>query len=146
MRYRRLQVIRRSFFGQYMYIHVSTLTFKPSSLKEALMCHNELCVKGRRCLLADPEDRIVLLRIHKLQPHVPDSDLNAALSNYCAVAKVIPEESPDPYLGKVQTMIPQVYLKANDGITFPRYTTHDLRLWASGTCSVSGSASDVPEL
>ncbi|KAM7284689.1 uncharacterized protein ISCGN_001783 [Ixodes scapularis] len=60
--------------GAYQMNHVWAATFKSSEGKRRALAAGDLVVKGKRCLVIDPGNRDVRLKLHWLLFHVPDDE------------------------------------------------------------------------
>lgn len=103
--------------GQVLYNHIWMLTFRTTSQKMTSMTRKEFSVNGYRCLVMEPGQAILQLRIHWLPPQISDGELATALANYGKIEKVSREVWPDPDLGQVQSMVRQVQLQAKRDVT-----------------------------
>lgn len=74
--------------GAYQMNHVWAVTFKSSEGKRRALAAGDLVVKGKRCLVIDPGNRDVRLKLHWLLFHVPDDEVRVALSPYGKVIEV----------------------------------------------------------
>lgn len=68
--------------------HVWAVTFKSPEGKRKILAAGDPVVKGRRCLVIDPANRDVRLKLHWLLFHVPDDEVRVALAPYGKVIEV----------------------------------------------------------
>ncbi|XP_077549858.1 uncharacterized protein LOC144162974 [Haemaphysalis longicornis] len=74
--------------GAYQINHVWAITFNSAESTKRMLEVTELQVKGRRCVIIDPQDQQVRLKLHWLLHGVADEDIRAALAPYGKVAEV----------------------------------------------------------
>ncbi|KAM7297318.1 uncharacterized protein ISCGN_022471 [Ixodes scapularis] len=67
--------------GSFQYNHVLICTLDTAEGKERLAALKELTVKGRRCVIIDPNQTEVTLRVHWLPTFVTDSEVKVALAS-----------------------------------------------------------------
>lgn len=67
------------------------VTLHTKDAKRRLVAAKELEVKGLRCLVVDPSNSEVRVRVHWLPFHVPDEAVQRALAPYGKVNEVIRE-------------------------------------------------------
>ncbi|KAG0443936.1 hypothetical protein HPB47_014367 [Ixodes persulcatus] len=67
--------------GTFQYNHVLICTLDTAEAKERLAAFKELTVKGRRCVIIDPNQTEVTLRVHWLPTFVTDSEVEGALAS-----------------------------------------------------------------
>ncbi|XP_075559291.1 uncharacterized protein LOC142590749 [Dermacentor variabilis] len=78
--------------GAYQMSHVWAVTFKSmEGMKKALEC-GEMKVKGQRCLVIDPANQDVRLKLHWLFFNVADDDVRVALAPFRKVTEVSKEK------------------------------------------------------
>ncbi|XP_065305805.1 uncharacterized protein [Dermacentor albipictus] len=78
--------------GAYQMSHVWAVTFKSTEgIKKALAC-GEMKVKGQRCLVIDPANQDVRLKLHWLLFNVADDDVRVALAPFGKVTEVSKEK------------------------------------------------------
>ncbi|XP_049524049.1 uncharacterized protein LOC125945801 [Dermacentor silvarum] len=78
--------------GAYQMSHVWAVTFKSrEGMKKALAC-GEMEVKGLRCLVIDPANQDVRLKLHWLLFNAADADVRVALAPYGNVTDVTKEK------------------------------------------------------
>ncbi|XP_075740613.1 uncharacterized protein LOC142786821 [Rhipicephalus microplus] len=77
--------------GAYQINHVWTVTMNNADATKRLLDVKELKVKGRRCIIVDPQDQQVRLRLHWLLYGVNDEDVRTALAAYGKVVQVTRE-------------------------------------------------------
>ncbi|XP_077535227.1 uncharacterized protein LOC144174979 [Haemaphysalis longicornis] len=77
--------------GAYQINHVWAVTFKSAEATKKMLAAGEQEVKGRRCLVIDPQDHQVRLKLHWLLHGVEDEDVRAALANFGKVIEITKE-------------------------------------------------------
>lgn len=77
--------------GAYQINHVWAVTFKSAEATKKMLAAGEQEVKGRRCLVVDPQDQQVRLKLHWLLHGVEDEDVRTALASYGKVIEVTKE-------------------------------------------------------
>ncbi|XP_075732965.1 uncharacterized protein LOC142775452 [Rhipicephalus microplus] len=77
--------------GAYQMNHVWAVTLKCAEGAKRLLEKAEVKLKGQRCLLIDPSNQKLRLKLHWLLPTVPDDDVRAAFLNYGRVTDIIKE-------------------------------------------------------
>ncbi|XP_077519927.1 uncharacterized protein LOC144129701 [Amblyomma americanum] len=68
--------------------HVWAVTFDSAHAVKKMLAAGEIQVKERRCLIIDPANQDVRMKIHWLLPGVPDEDVRAAFVPYGKVTEV----------------------------------------------------------
>uniref|UniRef100_A0A147BIW4 Putative l1-5 drl1-5 dr n=1 Tax=Ixodes ricinus TaxID=34613 RepID=A0A147BIW4_IXORI len=71
--------------------HVWAVTFKSAEGKRKMLATPEIVVKGRRCIVIDPDHQDVRVKLHWLLFGVADDDVKAALAPYGNVLEVTRE-------------------------------------------------------
>lgn len=74
--------------GAYQMNHVWAVTFKDDTGVKRMLSCDDVRVKERRCIVIDPANQDVRLKIHWLLHNVPDDDVGAALAPYGRVIDV----------------------------------------------------------
>lgn len=74
--------------GAYQINHVWAVTLKDATATKRLLALKELQVKGRRCVIVDPQDQQVKLRLHWLLYGVADEDVRTAFAAFGKVEEV----------------------------------------------------------
>lgn len=77
--------------GAYQINHVWAVTMNTAEASKKLAVLKELQVKGRRCLVIDPKEQQVKLRLHWLLLGVEDEDVKTALASFGKVTEVTRE-------------------------------------------------------
>ncbi|KAM7306624.1 uncharacterized protein ISCGN_010327 [Ixodes scapularis] len=78
--------------GSYQMNHVWMVTLHSLAAKHKLASAKELLVKGKRCLVIDPDKTEVRLRLHWVPYHVTDDNVKTALEPYGRVEEVTREK------------------------------------------------------
>ncbi|KAM7293344.1 uncharacterized protein ISCGN_026474 [Ixodes scapularis] len=113
--------------GAYQMNHVWAVTFKTTEGSKKLLAESELVVKGRRCIVVDPGNRDVRLKLHWLLFNVGDDDVRAALAPYGKVLDVSRERWHIDGCHSVSTMTRTAVLRLKGGVT-PDDIPHQLRV------------------
>ncbi|XP_077509115.1 uncharacterized protein LOC144120525 [Amblyomma americanum] len=74
--------------GAYRMSHVLAVAFDSAHAVKKMLAAGEMQVKERRCLIIDPANQDVRMKIHWLLPGVPDEELRAAFVPYGKVTEV----------------------------------------------------------
>lgn len=78
--------------GAYQMNHVWAVTLKSPEGKRKTLAAGDLVVKERRCIVVDPGDRAVRIKLHWLLHHIPDDEVREALAPYGKVTEVAAEK------------------------------------------------------
>ncbi|XP_070392796.1 uncharacterized protein [Dermacentor albipictus] len=78
--------------GAYQVNHVWAVTLGDAAATKRLLALKEIQVKGRRCVIVDPQDQQVKLRLHWLLHGVEDEDVRTALAAFGKVVEVSREK------------------------------------------------------
>ncbi|KAG0444543.1 hypothetical protein HPB47_013677 [Ixodes persulcatus] len=68
--------------GAYQMNNVWAVTFRSPEGKRKIIAAGDLVVKGRRCVVMDPVNRDVRVKIHWLLHYAPDDEVRVALAPY----------------------------------------------------------------
>ncbi|KAH6933356.1 hypothetical protein HPB50_014386 [Hyalomma asiaticum] len=79
--------------GAYQINHVWAVTMCNEDSTKRMLEVKELKVKGRRCIIVDPQDQQVRLRLHWLLHGVADEDVSTALAAFGKVVQASPNVS-----------------------------------------------------
>ncbi|XP_049271436.1 uncharacterized protein LOC125758378 [Rhipicephalus sanguineus] len=102
--------------GAYRMSHVWAVTLKDAESTKMLVNTGELQVKGKRCIVIDPANRDIRMKVHWLLHSVPDEDLRLALAPFGKVTDVVRERwRAEGVADKVSTTR-VVTLKMNAGV------------------------------
>lgn len=77
--------------GAYQINHVWAVTFNSSEATKKFVTFKELQVKGHRCIIFDPEDQQVKLRLHWILHGVADEDIRSAFAAFGNVTEITRE-------------------------------------------------------
>ncbi|KAM7281168.1 uncharacterized protein ISCGN_006069 [Ixodes scapularis] len=69
-------------FGAYQMNHLWIITLKTTDTKQRLVDVKELCIKDKRCLVVDPENADVRMKLHWIPFHVSDESVKIALEPF----------------------------------------------------------------
>ncbi|XP_037502843.1 uncharacterized protein LOC119377443 [Rhipicephalus sanguineus] len=74
--------------GAYQMNHVWAVTLKNNEAKKKLLSASQVSVKERRCLVVDPNNQDIRLKLHWVLHHVDDEDVRTAFAPYGKVTEV----------------------------------------------------------
>lgn len=74
--------------GAYQMNHLWAVTFKDAEGPKKLLALKEVTVKNRRCIVIDPQNQEVRLKLHWVLHNVPDDEVRNALEPYGKVMEV----------------------------------------------------------
>ncbi|XP_037504680.1 uncharacterized protein LOC119379445 [Rhipicephalus sanguineus] len=74
--------------GAYQMNHLWAVTFKDDEGKKMMLAAESFDVKDHRCMVIDPRDRSVRLKLYWLLHGVPDEDVRVALSPFGKVTEI----------------------------------------------------------
>ncbi|KAM7281003.1 hypothetical protein ISCGN_006487 [Ixodes scapularis] len=114
-------------FGSYQMNHVWIVTLKTSLAKKKLLSAATFEVKGKRCVVIDPEKSEVRLKLHWLPFHLPDDVVKKNLEPYGKVEDVGREAWRVEGFEGVQSTTRVVRLTLKEGVTLEKLP-HQLRL------------------
>ncbi|XP_077516550.1 uncharacterized protein LOC144126365 [Amblyomma americanum] len=77
--------------GAYRMSHVWAVTLKDSEAVTKMLSVGEMLVKESRCLVIEPTNQDVRLKLHWLRHNVPDEDVRAAFAPYGKVTEIARE-------------------------------------------------------
>lgn len=121
--------------------HVWLLTLKSLAAKHQLLQKGELQVKGRKCLILDPNLAEIRAKVHWTPFHAPDGVLRLALEPYKKVVEVVREKWQIEGFEGVETTTRTVWLTLKEGVTL-QSLPHQLRVFSGNILVVaSGRAS-----
>lgn len=116
-----------SSLGAYQMNHVWAVTFKGAEGAKRLLESGEVKVKSHRCVLIDPTNQDMRLKLHWLLPTVPDDDVRAALLAYGRATDVIKERWRVSGVSDKGSTTRTVTLKLKPGVK-PEDIPHQLRI------------------
>lgn len=102
--------------GAYQVNHLWAVTFNDAAPTKRLLALKELQVKGRRCVVVDPQDQQVRLRIHWLLHGVSDEEVQTALSAFGKVVEVSRERWRVPGMADKCSTTRTALLKLKSGV------------------------------
>ncbi|KAG0418353.1 hypothetical protein HPB47_004925, partial [Ixodes persulcatus] len=82
--------------GAFQYNHVWVCTMDSRESKEKLVAAKELVIKGKRCLVIDPNVTEIGIRIHWLPTFVTDGEIRKAFEDYGTIVKISREMWKSP--------------------------------------------------
>lgn len=113
--------------GAYQMNHVWAVTFKSPEGKRKALAAGDLVVKGRRCLVIDPGNRDIRLKLHWMLYHVPDDEVKAALAPYGTVIEVGTEKWRVQGIAGCASMTRTAVIRLKPGLTLDDLP-HQLRI------------------
>ncbi|CAN8026751.1 unnamed protein product [Ixodes persulcatus] len=116
--------------GQYQMNHVWLFTFNSLTAKRKLLAAKELVVKEKRCLLIDPDECEVRLRLHWTPIHISDDAVRRALEPYGKVNEVSRDTWRVEGFQNVQTTTRFVKMNLKEGTT-KDHLPHQLVMFGS---------------
>lgn len=114
-------------FGSFQMNHVWIITMKSLAAKHRLLAAGEIQVKGKRCLVLDPNKTEVRVKLHWIPYHMPNHTIRAALEGYGRIEEISRETWRLPGFEGVETATRIVRLVLKDDVTVDRLP-HQLRL------------------
>ncbi|KAM7292014.1 uncharacterized protein ISCGN_025293 [Ixodes scapularis] len=116
--------------GQYQMNHVWLFAFNSLTAKRKLLAAKELVVKEKRCLLIDPDECEVRLRLHWTPIHISDDAVRRALEPYGKVNEVSRDTWRVEGFQNVQTTTRFVKMNLKEGTT-KDHLPHQLVMFGS---------------
>lgn len=113
--------------GSFQMNHVWLVTLKSAAAKEKLAAAKAFEVKGRRCVIIDPDRAEVRLKLHWIPFYMPDDCVKKALEPYGKVEEVSRETWHVGGFEGVQSTTRTVRLTLKENVTVERLP-HQLRL------------------
>ncbi|XP_077560880.1 uncharacterized protein LOC144175717 [Haemaphysalis longicornis] len=113
--------------GAYQMNHVWALTFRDESGVKRMLAATDVKVKERRCLVIDPANQDVRLKLHWILYNVPDDEVRAALLPYGRVVDIGRERWRVKGMNEKGSTTRSVTLRLNAGVT-PDDLPHQLRI------------------
>ncbi|XP_065280441.2 uncharacterized protein [Dermacentor albipictus] len=106
-----------SSIGQFQMSHVWMVTCKSGMTKSKLVACGELSVKGRRCVVIDPEPTEVKMKLLWLPEHLEDDYIRDALQAYGKVKSISAESWRVSEMEQMRTLNRDVVLTLADGVS-----------------------------
>ncbi|XP_077553112.1 uncharacterized protein LOC144167824 [Haemaphysalis longicornis] len=103
--------------GAYQMSHVWAVTFKSAEGVKKMLAQSDVKVKDRRCIVIDPSNQEVRLKLHWLLYNVPDEDVCAAFAPYGRVVEVRKERWRVDGIRDKGSTLRSVALKLKPGVT-----------------------------
>lgn len=100
--------------GAFQFNHVFVCTLNSTDAKDKLTALKDVKVKGRKCVVVDPNFTEVVLRVHWLPTYVTDREVSAAFAEFGVVKEITREmwKSPtDDYEVETSTRAVRIILK-----------------------------------
>ncbi|XP_077491856.1 uncharacterized protein LOC144102465 [Amblyomma americanum] len=102
--------------GAYRMSHVWAVTFASAEAVTKILSAGDLKVKDRRCLVIDPANQDVRVKLHWLLHNVPDEDVRVAFASYGKVSEVSKERWRVQGVASKGSTTRLVSLKMNPGV------------------------------
>ncbi|KAM7308645.1 uncharacterized protein ISCGN_012279 [Ixodes scapularis] len=102
--------------GQFQMSHVWMVTCTNALAKAKLVKKAELCVKGHRCIVIDPDTRDVKLKLLWLPVHMENKRIEEALAPYGTVRSIVREKWSCPGMEQMETLNKEVTLILREGM------------------------------
>ncbi|KAM7290030.1 uncharacterized protein ISCGN_030158 [Ixodes scapularis] len=106
--------------GQYQMSHIWMVTCTNALAKAKLCQQRELLVKGRKCLVIDPDTRDIKIKIIWLPDHLEDRRVAEALQAYGTVRSMSREKWRCPGMEHMDTLNREVNITLHDDITIEK--------------------------
>ncbi|KAM7281215.1 uncharacterized protein ISCGN_006078, partial [Ixodes scapularis] len=113
--------------GAFQMNHVWAVTFKSPEGKRKTLAAGDLVVKGRRCIVVDPGNRDIRVKLHWLLYHVPDDEVKAALAPYGTVTEMGTEKWRVQGVMDCGSMTRTAVIRLNPGLGLDKLP-HQLRI------------------
>lgn len=113
--------------GAYQMNHIWAVTFASAEATKKMVGVAEMTVKGRRCLVIDPGNRDLRIKLHWILHNVPDEEVKVAFAPFGRVTEVTKEKWRVDGCSKQSTMTRVAVLKLNVGVK-PDDIPHQLRI------------------
>ncbi|CAN7978776.1 unnamed protein product [Ixodes persulcatus] len=97
--------------------HVWMLTLHSSAAKQKLVKERQLQIKGKLCLVIDPDTSDVSLKLHWVPFYVPDEFVRRALEPYGKVLEVARDKVRSGFFAGIETKTRLVRMTLKDGVT-----------------------------
>lgn len=121
--------------GAYQMNHLWMLTLHTARAKQRLVEARELSVKEKKCLVLDPDNSEVRLKVHWVPFHVPDEALFRAFERYGKVQEVTRETWRTEGFQGIQSSTRMVRLSLKQGVTIDSLP-HQLKVCGGGVLVV----------
>lgn len=132
----RLNVLKEvASIGAYQMNHVWIVTLRSSAATYRLVSAKELTVKGRRCLVIDPSNAEVRLKIHWIPFHVSNDAVRKAMEPYGKVTEVARETWKAEGFEGIESATRLVRINLKEGTTIDGIP-HQLRLFGANSLIV----------
>lgn len=106
-----------SSFGPFLYNHLWAITFESALEKEKLLARSEITVKGKKCVILDPNKKDIFMKLHWVPKHVPDEAIIKALSHYGKVTSIVREKWRDSFFEGLETTTRHLQVTLKGGVT-----------------------------
>lgn len=103
--------------GQYLMSHVWMVTCANAAAKAKIVAQIELLVKGRKCLILDPEGRDIKLKLLWLPLHMENRRVAEALAPFGVVRSIAREKWRCAGMEHMETLNREVQLTLHEGMT-----------------------------
>ncbi|CAN7983322.1 unnamed protein product [Ixodes hexagonus] len=113
--------------GAYQMNHLWIITLKTADTKQRLVDAKELCIKDKRCLVVDPDNAEIRMKLHWIPFHVSDESVKNALEPFGRVQEISREKWRAEGFTGVQSTTRLVRLSLKEGVTQERLP-HQLKI------------------
>ncbi|CAN7943666.1 unnamed protein product [Ixodes hexagonus] len=127
----RLGVMEIAAIGAYQMNHLWMLTLHTAAAKQRLAEARELSVKEKRCLVLDPDNSEVRLKVHWVPFHVPDDALFKGFERYGKVQEITRETWRTEGFQGIQSDTRMVRFGLKQGVTIDSLP-HQLKVCGGG--------------
>lgn len=113
--------------GPYQMNHIWAATFKTPDATQKMLTETDIAVKGRKCVVINPCNRDVRVKLHWMLHHVRDEDIRVAFTPYGHIIEVSREKWRAEGCGNQCSMTRVAVLRLKAGVT-PEDIPHELRI------------------
>lgn len=114
-------------FGGYQMNHLWMLTLKTAESKRRVVEAAELNVKGKRCVVIDPDTADIRMKLHWIPFHVSDDAVRKALEPFGKTKEITRDVWRAEGFAGIQSTTRLVRLSLKEGVTLDRLP-HELRI------------------
>lgn len=113
--------------GPYQMNHIWAATFKTPDASQKMLTETEIVVKGRKCVVINPCNRAVRVKLHWMLYHVRDDDIRVAFAPYGNIIEVSREKWRAEGCSSQCSMTRVAVLRLKAGVS-PEDIPHELRI------------------
>lgn len=103
--------------GAYLFNHLWIVAFNSALAKQKCVELKEILVKGRKCLIIDPNQKEIMIKLHWLPAFLPDDEVRNALEHYGTVQEITREKWRYPGFEEIETTTRIAELTLKTGVT-----------------------------